>query len=136
MYASIRPSPAWHFGGVTALTTIDFREINGFSNAYWGWGGEDSDLFRRVKFHNLTSTRTFDGYPSLVHLARYTSLSHQKAEPNLNRFTVLAESINRIRLDGLVDLTYRRLDFQLKPLYTSVLVEIQQPTYENAPDPI
>lgn len=24
-----------------------FRKVNGFPNAFWGWGGEDDDLWNR-----------------------------------------------------------------------------------------
>lgn len=35
------------FGGVSGLTAEQFRKINGFPNAFWGWGGEDDDLWNR-----------------------------------------------------------------------------------------
>ncbi len=36
-------------GGVVSLRPNDVRRVNGFSNLYWGWGGEDDD-FGRTKF--------------------------------------------------------------------------------------
>ena len=45
------------FGGVSALTTNQFEKVNGFSNQYWGWGGEDDDMSRRVKANNFTIIR-------------------------------------------------------------------------------
>ena len=31
-------------GGVFAVRTDHFREINGYSNSFWGWGHEDVDI--------------------------------------------------------------------------------------------
>ena len=51
------------FGGVSGLTVEQFRKINGFPNAFWGWGGEDDDLWNRsvgtpfVSFPCKTSVR-------------------------------------------------------------------------------
>lgn len=37
------------FGGVSGLTVEQFQKINGFPNAFWGWGGEDDDLWNRYR---------------------------------------------------------------------------------------
>eukprot|EP00057_Strongylocentrotus_purpuratus_P028983 XP_011683457.1 PREDICTED: beta-1,4-galactosyltransferase 2-like [Strongylocentrotus purpuratus] len=58
------------FGGVVGLTGVQMDKINGYSNMYWGWGGEDDDLYNRVKFSRLKVTKAKDGY--------YRDLPHQK----------------------------------------------------------
>lgn len=31
-------------GGVLAIRMNHFYAVNGFSNEFWGWGGEDDDM--------------------------------------------------------------------------------------------
>lgn len=48
MFAVVSSLPySEFFGGVSGLTVEQFRMINGFPNAFWGWGGEDDDLWNR-----------------------------------------------------------------------------------------
>jgi hypothetical protein len=42
-----------YFGGVTMFPVNVFKEINGYSNKYWGWGYEDTDLLYRCKENNV-----------------------------------------------------------------------------------
>lgn len=42
--------PYWqYFGGVVAFNKNDFIRVNAFSNCYWGYGGEDDDMYKRYK---------------------------------------------------------------------------------------
>ncbi|KAK5620674.1 hypothetical protein CRENBAI_020575 [Crenichthys baileyi] len=45
------------FGGVTALSREQFLKVNGFSNTFWGWGGEDDDLYQRIVFRGMSISR-------------------------------------------------------------------------------
>ena len=58
------------FGGVSAMSRQDFVKVNGFSNRFWGWGGEDDDIRRRINKAGLKLTR----YSPLV--ARYPKILH------------------------------------------------------------
>ncbi|KAK3087775.1 hypothetical protein FSP39_010466 [Pinctada imbricata] len=41
-----------YFGGVSALSRRTMEDVNGFSNLYFGWGGEDDDMWRRYIYIN------------------------------------------------------------------------------------
>ncbi|CAH8642192.1 unnamed protein product [Heterobilharzia americana] len=86
------------FGGVVAFTREQFRKVNGFSNLYEGWGGEDDDLLIRVEKSGYKISRV------RAEIGRYYSLSHEVDkfnEMNPNRFDLLKNASQRLESDGL-----------------------------------
>uniref|UniRef100_U3KER2 Beta-1,4-galactosyltransferase n=1 Tax=Ficedula albicollis TaxID=59894 RepID=U3KER2_FICAL len=90
------------FGGVSGLTVEQFQKINGFPNAFWGWGGEDDDLWNRVQYAGYSVTRPEGDtgkYKSIPH--------HHRGEVQfLGRYALLRKSKERQALDGLNNLNY------------------------------
>lgn len=104
------------FGGVSMIRTSDFIRINGYSNSYFGWGGEDDDMFERLKHYGLPISR----YSSEI--GRYFMLSHKKDAPNKERDNLLEKARDRITSDGLNSLNYKLIDRKFLRLFTWVLV--------------
>lgn len=67
------------FGGVVAISKKQFEHIGGFSNDYFGWGGEDDDMFRRIIASGLDIQRTPQEY------GLYNALFHPHGPPNPDR---------------------------------------------------
>uniref|UniRef100_A0A8C9NYH4 Beta-1,4-galactosyltransferase n=1 Tax=Spermophilus dauricus TaxID=99837 RepID=A0A8C9NYH4_SPEDA len=114
-----------YFGGVSALSKQQFLTINGFPNNYWGWGGEDDDIFNRLVFRGMSISR-----PNAV-IGRCRMIRHsrdKKNEPNPQRFDRIAHTRDTMRFDGLNSLTYHVLDVQRYPLYTKITVDIGTPS--------
>lgn len=42
-----------YFGGVTMFPINFFEQINGYSNKYWGWGYEDTELLHRCELERI-----------------------------------------------------------------------------------
>ncbi|KAJ3644773.1 hypothetical protein Zmor_022478 [Zophobas morio] len=114
------PYPAI-FGGVSAINREHFEVLNGFSNSFWGWGGEDDDMSNRIRYHNLYISR----YPLTI--ARYTMLTHKKDKPSPNRYDVLKQGPKRFDKDGLNSLEYRIIRSKRNLLYTWFLVGLDAP---------
>ncbi|XP_073525463.1 beta-1,4-galactosyltransferase 4-like [Phyllobates terribilis] len=113
-----------NFGGVTAMTRTQFTKANGYSNNYWGWGGEDDDMRYRVEFAKMSVVRP------PAEIARYTMISHTKDvgnEINKKRFRLLRKVARMWKRDGLNSCSYELLSIKHEPLYVNVTVNIGNP---------
>lgn len=48
-----------YFGGVVSFNREDFEKINGFPNTFWGWGGEDDEMYSRIMEVRAGAKRKF-----------------------------------------------------------------------------
>ncbi|XP_005177108.1 beta-1,4-N-acetylgalactosaminyltransferase bre-4 isoform X1 [Musca domestica] len=107
------------FGGVSAMTREHFLTVNGFSNSYFGWGGEDDDMSNRLRNANLFIAR----YP--INIARYTMLKHQKEKANPKRYENLVNGINKIGNDGLNSIKYDIYSYKSYPTFSWYYAELK-----------
>ncbi|ETN81590.1 N-acetyllactosaminide 3-alpha-galactosyltransferase [Necator americanus] len=110
------------FGTSTALTVEQFRMVNGFSNRFWGWGGEDDDLYKRV----IAVGYDVDRYPESI--AHYKMIKHggePKSNPvNKCRWKLLDLTNRDWKSDGLNNLNYTLIKRTKRKLYTHILVDL------------
>ncbi|CAM9662000.1 unnamed protein product [Lampetra fluviatilis] len=113
-----------YFGGVSGLSKAQFEKINGFPNNYWGWGGEDDDIYTRVSLAGMHISR-----PS-GEIGRYRMIKHtndKNNEPNPQRFNLIQSTSNTMWKDGINSLQYSLVEKKLDPLYTNVTVNVGNP---------
>lgn len=105
------------FGGAVAIDRETFVNINGMSNMFHGWGGEDDDLFGRLESRQIDICRFPPKY------SQYTMLKHTKEKKNKDRLLYLRNGPMRYHVDGLNSLVYEEKSFKLHNLFTHILVE-------------
>ncbi|KAF4804296.1 Beta-1,4-galactosyltransferase 1 [Turdus rufiventris] len=113
-----------YFGGVSALSKEQFTKINGFPNNYWGWGGEDDDIYNRLVFKGMGISRP-DAVIGKCRMIRHSR--DRKNEPNPERFDRIAHTRETMNSDGLNTLSYKVLRTDKYPLYTKITVDIGSP---------
>jgi len=107
-----------YYGGVNAYTKEQFEKVNGFSNLFFGWGGEDDDFLQR----------TLLKYKQVVKLppniGRYYMVSHKKEIPNPERFNTMENSqkLRKSKLDGLDSVTYDLVKVEKNNLFVRFYV--------------
>lgn len=115
------------FGGVSQMTFEQFNKVNGYSNHFWGWGGEDDQMFSRLNKHKYWLVR-----PGLE--SRWTMISHahestNKANPNRKKM-VKTTGPKQWAQDGISTLKYQVLERKVEVgnMFTNIKVDIFAPT--------
>lgn len=113
-----------YFGGVSSLSIEQFQKINGFPNTYWGWGGEDDDIYRRIIYRGMAISR-----PDSV-IGKYRMIRHNRDlhnEPNPKNPDKLHLTRWAMDKDGINTLKYTVTNVEKDLLYTFITVDIDEP---------
>jgi hypothetical protein len=79
-------------GGVLKILPKTFILLNGYSNEYFNWGGEDDDMGLRLLSKDICVQRPINGF--------YYAASHGTQTRNPNRFKLLFDASLRQDIDG------------------------------------
>lgn len=95
-----------YYGGVNLFNNKDFININGYSNEFWGWGGEDDDMLNRVKNKGYELIRRHGVYTSIELISGHIKSNHSNYNNNTKK---LEESYN-YDMEGLNTLKYKLIE--------------------------
>jgi hypothetical protein len=94
------------FGGVCSLSTKQFETLDGYPNNFWGWGGEDEELYHRIVDNDMTILNPINGgFVELEHV-------HTKTLPNSvnqERFELIAQREDKAKKNGFSNLQIEKL---------------------------
>ncbi|XP_073511280.1 beta-1,4-galactosyltransferase 1-like isoform X2 [Phyllobates terribilis] len=112
------------FGGVVAFTKEQFLKVNGFSNKFWGWGGEDDELYQRVIAAGMKIERRDQN------ISKAKAILHKRDtgnERNRKSVSLIKKASKRMHIDGLSSLNYSIISISKHRLYTKVTADIGLP---------
>ncbi|XP_053734685.1 beta-1,4-galactosyltransferase 1 isoform X1 [Synchiropus splendidus] len=113
-----------YFGGVSSMSKEQYLKINGFPNNYWGWGGEDDDIYNRLSSKGMSISRPA-GDVGKCRMIRHSR--DKKNDPNPQRFNRIAHTRETMGKDGINSLQYRLVKKEKLELYTMVTVDVGKP---------
>ena len=142
---NIKPQGFHHYfgfkhclGGFFIVDKFNFIKSNGYSNSFWGWGGEDTDLQSRVNIKNIPIFRdnfilrkeqiknnVFLINDPIDKISKFKKLNHNNT--NLRNKLKINYSFNpnNIKKDGLTNCNYNILQSEiLESNVNKIIVDI------------
>jgi len=124
------------FGGVSQIRTDTIKAINGFSNLFFGWGGEDTEMARRLSYATRLVNQAKFGFNPFrksafgpekmdawlnLHTNKQVKDAGNEKNPNWQKMAQYISSTYDI--DGLSPLSYELIETTKYDLYTNILVD-------------
>ncbi|XP_069387298.1 beta-1,4-galactosyltransferase 1 [Paralichthys olivaceus] len=113
-----------YFGGVSSMSKEQYLKINGFPNNYWGWGGEDDDIYNRLASKGMSISRP-NGEVGKCRMIRHERDKQNEANPQ--RFNRIAHTRETMHKDGINSLSYKVVKLDKFDLFTKITVDVGKP---------
>lgn len=102
-----------YFGGIVAFSKEQYERINGFPNNFWGWGGEDDEMFKRTEKVKLKrigpDSGTITDLEEMTIESKLQLLRDHAKWKCMNKREVLDEHENTWQTNGISNLNYQQL---------------------------
>jgi len=99
-----------YFGGIVSFNSSDMRSINGYPNTFWGWGGEDDEMQKRLerlrKGFDYPNRGTIVDLEQMDLTEKLNFLRQNREWKCLQKWEALDEHEATWRTNGLADLSY------------------------------
>ena len=130
----IKPNLPQFFGGAVLMPNEAFERVDGYSNRYWGWGYEDTDLISRFEAAGIVPLRRRGSFRPLHH-----DSEGYEADGNLNQagarnralYREKWQSGGRQEKDGLSTLSCQILSREILPegegVWEKITVQLAPP---------
>ena len=103
-----------YFGGIVAFSKEQYEKINGFPNNFWGWGGEDDEMYTRTKKVGLKrigpSSGTIIDMEEMSLDNKLQFLRDHSKWKCMNKREVLGEHEATWKTNGLSNLKYEKIN--------------------------
>jgi hypothetical protein len=120
------------FGGVTMMSALNYTNVNGHTNVFWGWGREDSDIEYRIRKQlKIKKPEVFDSarYSMCGHSHPWTFQNEKHKAGIENSYQAVTHKMlmklkdYRNKYDGLNSLQYEVKNVTKAPLFTHLMLE-------------
>jgi beta-1,4-galactosyltransferase 1 len=120
-----------YVGGILCMSNAHINRVNGFSNLFWAWGGEDDDMATRLELAKLTVKRPPVAY--FWSLQRGHTI-RDKSNLEENKRLIDTKSVaSRYKTEGLNSLQYKIVDRATRADHEWILVDLLAPANKTGP---
>lgn len=129
-----QPHYGTEYGGVTMMKPDQYVSVNGYSNMFWGWGREDSDMEFRMSRKGLVPMKPINAdsgrYSMIPHLHPWRFQNEKKNLGANTRMTtkekLMTTKHERAPWDGITNVKYRLESIEYNQVFTKINVDLRR----------